>query len=222
MQRPSPDRRVDDGLRDVRRHGRQIRPQGRERCRVAADPAHPLATGLAPGHIDGGPRGVDPHDLDPPIGQEQREHSRPAADVQHPTRSELLRHPHVRVEIAAVRIERVVRRSEPWMLKFLICHAPEGIGRDLNVIDDIVTGVWHRRPAALAAVALLYGGSRLAEALLPDSLAPAGGCLGWESAWARALRPHSPAGPAIPLSRMPRTPPGRVRHRAGLRAARGT
>ncbi|MFF1398225.1 hypothetical protein ACFVZD_30985 [Streptomyces sp. NPDC058287] len=42
----------------------------------------------------------------------------------------------------------------------------------LNVIDDIITGVRHRWPAALAAVVLLYGGSRLAEALLSDSLDP--------------------------------------------------
>ncbi|MCX5084523.1 hypothetical protein [Streptomyces sp. NBC_00401] len=48
----------------------------------------------------------------------------------------------------------------------------------LNLIDDIITGVRHRWPAALAAVALLYGGSRLAEALLSDSLAPA---------WARSI-----------------------------------
>ncbi|MFH8734211.1 MULTISPECIES: hypothetical protein [unclassified Streptomyces] len=40
----------------------------------------------------------------------------------------------------------------------------------LNVIDDIITGVRHRWPAALAAVALLYGGSRLTGAVLSDSL----------------------------------------------------
>ncbi|MFD3475160.1 hypothetical protein [Streptomyces sp. NPDC058695] len=40
----------------------------------------------------------------------------------------------------------------------------------LNVIDDIITGVRHRWPAALAAVALLYGGSRLTGAALSDSL----------------------------------------------------
>ncbi|MGW6140331.1 hypothetical protein ACWFRM_37050 [Streptomyces sp. NPDC055144] len=40
----------------------------------------------------------------------------------------------------------------------------------LNVVDDIITGVRHRWPAALAAVALLYGGSRLTGAFLSDSL----------------------------------------------------
>ncbi|MGW6354172.1 hypothetical protein ACWFR5_02985 [Streptomyces sp. NPDC055092] len=40
----------------------------------------------------------------------------------------------------------------------------------LNVIDDIITGVRHRWWAALAAVALLYGGSRLTGAVLSDSL----------------------------------------------------
>jgi hypothetical protein len=44
--------------------------------------------------------------------------------------SEFLRHTHVGVEIAAVRIECVIYRGEPWMLKTLICHAAEGTLRD--------------------------------------------------------------------------------------------
>ncbi|MFI9778180.1 hypothetical protein ACIHCV_26270 [Streptomyces sp. NPDC051956] len=43
----------------------------------------------------------------------------------------------------------------------------------LNVLDDIITGVRHRWPAALAAVGLLYGGSRLTGAVLSDSPEPA-------------------------------------------------
>lgn len=48
----------------------------------------------------------------------------------------------------------------------------------LNVVDDIVQGVRHRWPAAVAAVAVLFGASRLTGALLPGSL---------DAAWAQTL-----------------------------------
>lgn len=48
----------------------------------------------------------------------------------------------------------------------------------LYVVDDIIGGVRHRWPAALAAVAVLFGASRLTGALLPGSL---------DAAWAATL-----------------------------------
>ncbi|MFI6063167.1 hypothetical protein [Streptomyces sp. NPDC051286] len=48
----------------------------------------------------------------------------------------------------------------------------------LNVVDDIIEGVRHRWPAALAAVAVLSGASRLTSAVLPGSL---------DAAWAETI-----------------------------------
>ncbi|WP_069757816.1 hypothetical protein [Streptomyces sp. LUP47B] len=47
-----------------------------------------------------------------------------------------------------------------------------------NVVDDIIDGVRHRWPAALAAVAALSGASQLTSAVLPGSL---------EAAWAATI-----------------------------------
>ncbi|MGN9821753.1 hypothetical protein ACTMUQ_41445 [Streptomyces sp. SD11] len=47
-----------------------------------------------------------------------------------------------------------------------------------HVVDDINEGVRHRWPAALAAVALLWGASRLTNTVLPGSL---------DAAWAATL-----------------------------------
>ncbi|MCX4818048.1 hypothetical protein OG601_46600 [Streptomyces sp. NBC_01239] len=46
------------------------------------------------------------------------------------------------------------------------------------VVDDISDGVPHRWPAALAAVTVLWGASRLTSAVLPDSL---------DDAWAQSV-----------------------------------
>ncbi|MES4909441.1 MULTISPECIES: hypothetical protein [unclassified Streptomyces] len=43
----------------------------------------------------------------------------------------------------------------------------------LNVVDDIIKGVRHRWPAALAALAILSGASWLTSAVLPGSLGAA-------------------------------------------------
>ncbi|MFE2884497.1 hypothetical protein [Streptomyces sp. NPDC059272] len=48
----------------------------------------------------------------------------------------------------------------------------------LYVVDDISDGVPHRWPAALAAVAVLWGATRLTSAVLPDSL---------DNAWAQSV-----------------------------------
>ncbi|KUN25542.1 hypothetical protein AQJ23_16800 [Streptomyces antibioticus] len=45
------------------------------------------------------------------------------------------------------------------------------------VVDDISDGVPHRCPAALAAVTVLWGATRLTSAVLPDSL---------DNAWAQS------------------------------------
>ncbi|ELP70163.1 hypothetical protein STRTUCAR8_10144 [Streptomyces turgidiscabies Car8] len=47
-----------------------------------------------------------------------------------------------------------------------------------HVIDDIIEGVRHRWPAALAAVGLMWGASRLTNMVLPGSL---------DAAWAATL-----------------------------------
>ncbi|MFJ7300297.1 hypothetical protein [Streptomyces sp. NPDC099088] len=48
----------------------------------------------------------------------------------------------------------------------------------LHIIDDISDGVPHRWPAALAAVTVLWGATRLTSAVLPDSL---------DNAWAQTV-----------------------------------
>ncbi len=93
------------------------------------DPAHPLATRLGPGHIEGRGGRINTDDLDPTIGQPKREHARPTTDIQHPTRPELLDHTDVRIEIAAIGINGVVDRSEPRMPEQLVSHATERIRR---------------------------------------------------------------------------------------------
>ncbi|MER7576985.1 hypothetical protein [Streptomyces sp. NPDC126514] len=47
-----------------------------------------------------------------------------------------------------------------------------------HLLDEIIQGVRHRWPAALAAVTLLWGGGRLTSTALPGSL---------EEAWAHAI-----------------------------------
>ncbi|MEV2256984.1 hypothetical protein AB0I94_41695 [Streptomyces sp. NPDC050147] len=68
----------------------------------------------------------------------------------------------------------------------------------VNVVDDTVEGVRHRRPAALAAVAVLFGASRPTGALLPGSLDAA-------SAQTPAAAVGVTLGPAVaaPITRLP-------------------
>ncbi|CAD5965521.1 protein of unknown function [Streptomyces sp. KY75] len=73
--------------------------------------------------------GIDTHDFDLAFSQQKREHACSTADVQHMTRTELLRHLDVRVEIAAIWVEWVVDRGELWMTKTFVCHAAERKGR---------------------------------------------------------------------------------------------
>ncbi|MFJ6392349.1 hypothetical protein ACIQJT_32610 [Streptomyces sp. NPDC091972] len=47
-----------------------------------------------------------------------------------------------------------------------------------HLVDDISDGVRHRWPAALAAVAVLWGATRLTSTVLPDSL---------DNAWAQSI-----------------------------------
>lgn len=55
---------------------------------------------------------------------------------------------------------------------------PMGVMLLFHVVDDINDGVRHRWPAALAAVALLWGASPLTSTVLPGSL---------DAAWAATL-----------------------------------
>jgi hypothetical protein len=71
----------------------------------------------------------------------------------------------------------------------------------LNVIDDIITGVRHRWPAALAAVALLYGGSRLTGAVLSDSLDA-----DWATTIAAAVGVTLALAASATLTRLPQRP----------------
>jgi hypothetical protein len=71
----------------------------------------------------------------------------------------------------------------------------------LNVIDDIIMGVRHRWPAALAVVALLYGGSRLTGAVLSDSLDA-----DWATTIAAAVGVTLALAASATLTRLPQRP----------------
>ena len=46
-----------------------------------------------------------------------------ATDIQHPMSTELLRDSDVYIEVAPVRVERVIDRGQPRMLEYGISHA---------------------------------------------------------------------------------------------------
>lgn len=116
---------IDDGLGDVRRHGGEVGPERRQCRRVTADPADPIAARLGLGHVEGSPGGIHADDLDPAIGQQERQHACTAADVQHVTGAELRCEVQVCLQVAAVGIERVVERGQLWVSEGFVRHASE-------------------------------------------------------------------------------------------------
>jgi hypothetical protein len=122
QQRPGPVRGVDDGLGDVGGHGRQVDAHRRERGGVTVDPPHPPGAGLPAGDIQRSTGRVHAGHCEAAVGQQQREHPGPAPDIQHCARAELVGDRRVGIEVAAVRIQRVVDRRQPRVLETRICH----------------------------------------------------------------------------------------------------
>ena len=120
-----PIRGIDDRLRDVRRHRREIGLHRRQRCRVAMDPAHPIRTGLRLRYAKRAGSRIDSDYLDASLGKQQRQRARTASEVQHATCAELLSHGDVRIEVAAVGVERVVEGHQPRVLEVRIGHAAD-------------------------------------------------------------------------------------------------
>jgi hypothetical protein len=87
-------------------------------------PAHPLGTGLGAGHVEAGAGRIDRGHLDAPPGERAGERARATADVEHGAGPELLGQLDVDVEVAAVRVERVVDLCEPWILEDGVGHPP--------------------------------------------------------------------------------------------------
>jgi hypothetical protein len=121
---------VDEDLRDVRRHGRDVRAQRQQRIRRlqllqgAHVPPHALGAWLAAGDVDGCAGRVDADDLDAAVGEHQRERTGAAADVEHRARAELVdRDGRIDLEVAAIGVERVVDRREPRMREDRVGHA---------------------------------------------------------------------------------------------------
>ena len=77
---------------------------------------------LAPGHVDRRGAGSTPVDVEPPCGQQHRERAGAAAEVEDGPRAELRRDGGVRVEVAAVGVERVVDRREPAVGEETVRH----------------------------------------------------------------------------------------------------
>jgi len=136
-QRALPIRRVRDGLGDIRGHRRQINLHRRQSRHITIDPLHPLAARLGPSDIERSTGRLDTRHLDPPIGQHQREHARPGSDIQHPPRPELLGDRHIHIEVAAIRIKRVVDRGQPRVLKDVVSHVDHAMPQSRRTPSNI-------------------------------------------------------------------------------------
>jgi hypothetical protein len=84
------------------------------------DPPHSLGAGLGARDVQHRVRGVEADGLEPAGGEHQREGAGPAAGVHHAAGAELFRDPHVDVEIAPIRIERVVDRRQTWVVEDVV------------------------------------------------------------------------------------------------------
>src|SRR5437879_2468589 len=122
-QRFLPIRRLNDRLGDIAGHGGQVNTQGGQGFRVAADPMHTLAARLGPRDPERATGRVKGGHFETAIRQQQRERAGPAPDVQHAARAELVRDRDIYIEVAAIGVERVVDRSQPWVLEYVVRHS---------------------------------------------------------------------------------------------------
>ena len=122
-QRSFPVSRLDNRLGNVAGHGREFQLQRRQRRCVAMDPAHALCSGLGARDIERRTRRIDTDHVQAPAGQKQRECARPTADIEDTASRELVGDGSVDIEVAAVGVQRVVDRRQPWMLEDVVSHA---------------------------------------------------------------------------------------------------
>lgn len=116
---------LDDRLRDIAGHHREVDPAReivRHRGGIPVHPPHRLSSRLASGDVQRRARRVHPHDLEAPLGDHQRERAGAAAHVQHAPRLQLGDDRGVRVQVAAVRVQRVVDSGEARMLEEVVGH----------------------------------------------------------------------------------------------------
>jgi hypothetical protein len=88
-------------------------------------PADAAAAGFAPGDVEGGGGRVGGDDLQAAPGQQAGERAGAAADIQDGPGPELAGHRGIGIEIAAVRVERIVDLRQPGHLKVRISHAQD-------------------------------------------------------------------------------------------------
>src|SRR5439155_24002747 len=91
--------------------------------RIAADPSHTLAARLGSRNVERGPSRVNARYLKAAIGEKLCERACSASDVQHATRTELLRNGDVHIEVAPIGVERVIDGGQPRVLEYGISHA---------------------------------------------------------------------------------------------------
>jgi hypothetical protein len=111
-----------EDLRDVGRHRRQIDLERRQHRRVTMDPPHSISPGLLPRNIERRTSGINPDNLYPALCEHAGERPSPAADIEHPLRTELRDNRRIDVQITAIRIKRIVDLRQPTVIKDGIRH----------------------------------------------------------------------------------------------------
>ena len=119
----------EEDLSDVAGHERGIDVERGQRGRVAVQPPDRGRTALGTSDVEAGACRVDSRDVDAPPCQQARERSGAAADVEHRPSAELVDELDVDVQIAAIRVERVIDPRQPGVLEEGVGHAPIVSGR---------------------------------------------------------------------------------------------
>ena len=119
----------EEDLGDVAGHERCVDIERGQRGGVAVQPADRGRTGLGASDVEAGACRVDSRDVDTPPCQQARERSGAAADVEHRASTELVDEVDVDVQIAAIRVERVIYPRQPGILEEGVGHAPIVSGR---------------------------------------------------------------------------------------------
>ena len=120
----------EEDLGDVAGHERCVDIERGQRGGVAVQPADRGRTGLGAGDVEAGACRIDSRDVDTPLRQQARERSGAAADVEHRASTEFVDEVDVDVQIAAIRVERVIYPRQPGMLEEGVGHAPSCPGVD--------------------------------------------------------------------------------------------